>query len=215
MVDAGTERGTHGQPANAGPQQAFEALAGGALAASESRAWTLFERAWPVLFARVQAVLRTQRLPRDLQEDCGQAALTRVWKFRTSYRGATPAELAAWMHRIIHNESARLLQRRAQDPAHLSGSLPIDASTAEEIEGQSSERPDSPLLARDVQTALEQCLAKLDQKHREVIELLYSDHPLTEREAVEVLGVSKSYVHVLRSQALELLAKCLESKGAN
>jgi RNA polymerase sigma factor (sigma-70 family) len=185
-------------------EAAFEELARGGLGGAQDRAWDLVQRAWPEIVGRLEVFLRARRVPADLAEDCGQAVLVRVWRFRSSYRGASPPELAAWMYRITENETARAL--RAAAPA---------AEDESALDVQPDARPDPVELSegRDDLRALAECLAGLDARQREVIELLYADDPRSEREAVDVLGLSKSYVHVLRRKALDHLARCLEGKG--
>lgn len=184
--------------------EAYEELARGGLAGPEPRAWELVQRAWPELVSTLEVFLRARRVPENLAQDCGQAVLARVWRFRSSYRGGTPSELAAWMYRITLNEAARAVTRE--------GPAPEDESA---LESHADARPtaDELIEERDDLRALAECMDALDERQREVVELLYSAEPRTEREAVAVLGVSKSYVNVLRRKALDQLARCLQGKG--
>jgi RNA polymerase sigma factor (sigma-70 family) len=196
-----------------GSSDAFEELAAGGLAAPEARAWALFDRAWPAVLGRVQVFLRSRGVPTFLREDCGQSALVRVWRFRTSYRGSTAPELAAWMYRITQNEAARAIEQWRRE---VSWRRPEPPGAADESLGelaQTGELPGDDAESRDALRALDQCLGGLDERQREVIELLYSGNPLSEREACGILGVSKSYVNTLRQKALAQLARCLEGKG--
>lgn len=188
---------------------AFAALASGALAGPESEAWHLVREAWPEIHGRVRACLAAAGLPLDWREDCGQAVLVRVWRFRSGYRGRSAGELAAWMNRIARNESARALQRAGRIEAHVEPEQAMDLTTVPDPRASPGRRAEQ----RDDLRALEECLAALESRQRQVVELLYADTPLSEREAVEVLGVSKSHVHTLRKQALSALARCLEGKG--
>jgi RNA polymerase sigma factor (sigma-70 family) len=188
------------------PLRALEALASGGLRGPESGAWGLIQAAWPEVIARTGAFLRSMGVPPDSAEDCGQAALLRVWRFRRSYRGSSLPELLGWMYRICRNEAARRLGQRELPTKDIELEPEALASagdpTAQEVE------------AADALRALEACLGELEPRLRELVELLYAEAPLTEREAEEVLGISKSYVNVLRRKALELLGRCLETKGA-
>jgi len=194
-------------------ERALEELAAGALRGPEGRAFRLFETAWPALAPRVAAFLGSLGVRRDSAEDCGQAALLRVWRFRRSYRGASAPELFAWMYAIFRNEAARA----AGGP---SGPLPARGTAGDDqLEPEPTERVLEPdptagaAEARDDLRALEECLATLEEDLRRVVELLYGAAPMTEREAQAVLGISKSYVNVRRRQALEALARCLTGKG--
>ena len=137
-----------------------------------------------------------------LRDDCGQNTLLRIWRARESYRGSSIDELAAWMHRICQREHLRLLDahRRRDDPG---GS---DDAGAEEPADSASERTDT-------RRALERCIAHLEERERAAVELLYSVEAPGERGVATVLGVSKSYVNVLRQRAIGKLRLCLRGKG--
>ncbi len=192
-------------------RSAFDLLAQGALRGNSQRAFSLYEQAWPELWARAQALLRVQGLAFDLREDCGQAALIRVWKFRNGYRGQTAWELAGWMKRIVHNEAARL-EQRAQRDHHVARASGLFDQPQLEPEDRAGE-PGQALETQAALRAMEQCLALLPAQQRAVVELLYDEHAASEREVAEQLELSKSYVNVLRQKALAQLARCLEGKG--
>lgn len=192
---------------------AFEELAGGGLSGGERHAWELLERAWPEVLGRIEVFLRSRRLAADLMEDCGQAVLVRVWRFRTGYRGSSTAELSAWMHRIASNEAARAQRTTSRELALSSASAVAVAPDPLEELPDTRPTPQDLVQSGDELTALEQCLEGLDERMRGVVELLFASEPISEREAAEVLGVSKSYVNVLRQKALAALARCLGKKG--
>lgn len=196
-------------PAAGAPSAALEALASGALAGPERRAWDLLRDAWPEFHGRLRACLAAARLPADLRDDCGQIVAARVWRFRTSYRGASLGELCAWMNRIARNEAARLLARTGRQ----AGQAADEPGEALEAAVEPRRGPAERAEARDDLSALEACLAELEQRARSVVELLYAEPALSEREVEEVLGISKSHVHTLRKQALAALARCLGRKG--
>ena len=53
----------------------------------------------------------------------------------------------------------------------------------------------------------------LEERERAVVELCYAADAATEREVAACLGVSKSWVNVLRQRALLALRNCLIAKG--
>ena len=205
------------------PADPFEALGRGALRGPEETAWELFERAWPGILRRLDAFERSLGVPAEFLEDCGQAVLLRVWRFRAGYRGHSAAELAGWMHMICRNEAARYAERAARAPRAESdlgarGEPGADAPWADRgpVEGAvdaGAVDPTEVVGGEEDRRALEQCLAQLEARPRAVVELLFGAEASTEREAAALLGRSKSYVNDLRRAGLDLLARCLKSKG--
>ncbi len=206
-------RGRSGDDAPPGPEGAFEELAAGGLRAGAEEAWELFERAWPALSRRLGGLLRGLGAREDLREDCGQAALLRVWKARTRYRGTGRGELVAWLRTIAQRELLRLLEMKDRLPTTATDRAEPGEEPAP-LEPASSADPTADEAARaDARGALETCLAELKEAQREVVELLYAADALTEREAAVVLERSKSHVNTLRQQALVALEGCLRRKG--
>ncbi len=198
-------------------EAALDALAAGGLRAEATEAWELFERAWPRVIARLDVFLRSLRVSQDLREDCGQAVLFRVWRSRAGYRGDDRSAFLAWMHQICRREHLRLIEARSRGPRTLGDPIgDEDGEVMDLLERHASEN-DNPTFENaergDTQRALEECIEGLEAKHREVIEVLYSEDPLTEREAARALERSKSHINVLRREALALLERCLAGKG--
>jgi len=198
-------------------ERALEALAAGALRDAPGRAREVFERAWPQLTRHLRIFLQAQGVPGESREDCGQAVLLRVWRSRRTYRGTSTPELLGWIYRISQRERLRMIdtaQRRPSAETDLrrsgeDGPGVVESSPDVARPDEAAERLDELALRR----ALDECIERLPEKQRAVVELLYSAAEWTERDAAGVLGLSKSYVHSLRQDALRKLEACLKSKG--
>ncbi len=186
-------------------------LAAGALRAAEEVAWPLFEAAWGRLERFIRLRLLAGAISRDLLEDCGQNVLARVWLFRTRYRGEGEPEFWGWLRRICDNERRRiqLQNRRRTVPLPDETAAPRDPPLAVHDPAESN------VSLSEEMAGLRECLEKLDDAHRLVIEIIYLEPALTERAAAEVLGCSAAHVHVLKTRGLRLLEACLRRKGVS
>ena len=183
--------------------QALQELARGRLGAGSKAALEAFERAWPSLERHLATFQRALRVPSETWEDCGQAALTRVWMSRSQYRGTTSGEFLAWLYRICQHEHLRSIERASRSqPSVENDDLRSPDSTSSEVEVQ------------DERTALETCIQGLEPEQRQVIELLYSADEPNEREVAVMIDRSKSRVNQLRQSALAALKRCLRRGGS-
>lgn len=195
----------------AGSDSPIALLATGELRVEESHAWKLFEASWGVLERFVRVRLITCGLREKLLDDCGQEVFTRVWRFRTSYRGTTEAEFWCWLRQICDNERRRILSREA---ARATGPLPeLEQEDAGRARMASSENAFNTSVLNENLAGLRACLQHLETRHRQVIELAYFDPMLPERSIAELLGCSASNVHKLKVEGLRFLQACLVRKG--
>jgi RNA polymerase sigma factor (sigma-70 family) len=198
-------------PNESGPTSSIASLAAGTLRGSERSAWKLFEAAWPMLERFVHVRLITRGLPEKLLADCGQEVFTRVWRFRTSYQGATEAEFWRWLRQICDNERRRILRREAaRETGSLSNLDPVETGCAPT---RKQDDAISTTLLNEELVGLQECLHELESGRRRVIELAYFDPVLPERSIAELLGCSPSNVHRLKVEGLRLLQACLARKG--
>lgn len=193
------------------PQQSINQLATGALRGDEVPAWRLLCDAWATLERFVRVRLISCRLPERFVEDCGQEVLTRVWRFRKTYRGTTDATFWRWLRQICDNERRRILGREcARNPRVLTVDDPGLADAAPLV---SPDESVNAAMLSEALVGLRACLRTLDDGRRRVIELAYFDPPLPERSIAELLGCSPSNVHKLKKEGLRLLQACLAGKG--
>ena len=194
-------------------ERAFAELAAGGLRGPEERAWTLVEESWSLISRRIAVFQRALRVSPTIWDDCGQEALLRVWRGRTRYAGTERAQLLAWIFRIVEREHLRLLERGGRDargPRELASAERHDDEEPLLDLAMTSANPTVEAAQKsDSLRALEECLERLLDDRRRVVELLYSVDAPTEREVSAMLGIPKSQVHVLRKAGLEQLAICL------
>ena len=69
------------------------------------------------------------------------------------------------------------------------------------------------VLDRESREKVRDCIERLPATHRKVVELIFLRKELSERAVAAAFGCSPSYVHKVKSQALERLRRCMKSKG--
>ena len=120
-------------------------------------------------------------------------------------KGYKPAyKFSSWIYRIAHNETMNAIKRNR----HQSG---VDIDTLPELsyDPKTAEQLDLNLLQTDVRG----CVARLEPKFREVVQLVYFEE-MKYDEASEVLHVPASTVGVWLKRAKEKLRAICEQKGA-
>jgi len=192
-------------------QKAARTLAEGALRLSGSEAWRVFSIAWPVLERFVRVRLLTARINPQLLEDCGQSVFTRVWNSRKTYRGSSEREFWAWLRRICDNERRRAQSKTARLKSWM---RPLQTDCGAELTAVApDETPAVDAAEREAIRALRDCLGRIDEKQRRVIELIYFRPQLSERAVAEILGCSPSQVHKIKVKAQQQLRACLLRRG--
>jgi RNA polymerase sigma-70 factor, ECF subfamily len=154
--------------------------------------------------------------------DVAQETLLKAHQGFPDFRGATEAELLAWLRRVLARTIADQVRRFAgTEGRRVSRERSIDASVGDSVERSSSALKDvlaadvtSPSLAvskREAGAALADALAALDPDHREVIVL----RNLEERgwaEVAERLGRTPDAARMLWARALARLRPLLEAR---
>ena len=204
--------------ANYDPDRAILRLARGEIAGPPRGAWQLMDHAWPSLTRFVQQRLVYRGAPERSVQDCGQNVFRRVWKYRKGYRGATEAEWWAWVRRITDNELRRYMSSEGRHPLTQTD-LEARAGVAEDesLEPGSNVDRSEPtvdaVIDHESADEIRDCLGRLPKLHRKIVELIYLRGELSERAVAGLLDCSPSYVHKVKSQAIEKLRRCMESKG--
>ena len=198
-------------------RKALEALCAGGLAGPQERAWLLFQEAWPELFRMLKVALRSVGAPPRSWEDLGQTVMVKLWHRRLSFRGRTPGELQAWLTVIARNQMLDERRREAYEPSAASDLTPDpDGSRSKAIEAEPGREPNpaEETGRRQEEQRLGECIARLDDEERLVIEQHYAPFPVSLRSLAEVLRCSATRVRDLHRRALEKLICCLERGGA-
>ncbi len=105
----------------------------------------------------------------DWAEDVLQEAFLTIWRSADSYR-ATLSPPMAWMGLIVRSRALDFLRRRKAERTHLTQE--IDEYLADSLAADLPTPLDT-ALASEQAWALQQCLNKMENKHREVVSLAY------------------------------------------
>jgi RNA polymerase sigma-70 factor (ECF subfamily) len=173
------------------------------------------------------SVLAGAAIGRGLQakvdaSDVAQETLLKAHQGFPDFRGATEAELLAWLRRVLARTIADQVRRYAgTEGRRVSRERSIDASVGDSVERSSAALKDvlaaditSPSMAvskREAGAALADALAALDPDHRQVIVL----RNLEEREWAEVaqrMGRTPDAARMLWARALARLRPLLETR---
>jgi RNA polymerase sigma-70 factor (ECF subfamily) len=153
---------------------------------------TFYERTYQGAYRTALGILRDAPLAADVTQEAYVAAYER----RDQFRGDAPG--AAWLHRIVVNQSLAALRRRR--------------STVREIGVVDAGRPDDARAAAD-RLALFAALGELSPRHRAAVVLRYY-HDYDYATIGRMLGTSSSNVGAMLSRALDRLRSELEPASA-
>ena len=141
---------------------------------------------------------------REWAEDVLQEAFLTIWRIAGDYK-ATLSPPMAWMGLIVRSRGLDFLRRRASDRADMMQEL--DDVVSDTVAGDSPNPMDT-TQASEQAWALHQCLAKLEQKQREVVSLAYL-RDLSHSELAEQLKLPLGTVKTWIRRGLEQLRGCM------
>lgn len=176
-------------------EPAIEAVLAAAADGSE-QAWTdIVERYAPL----VSAVVRRHRLYADDSQDVFQTVWLRLVEHLGSLR--EPRALPGWLVTTTRHECLRVIKARQR-------STPRDPATLAETEDDTgSDDMAEGLVRQERHDALLAAFAELPHRHRQLLQLLLADPPLSYAEIAERLDVSIGSIGPTRSRALERLRR--------
>ena len=137
-------------------------------------------------------------------EDALQETFLQVWRSAGDYRAALSPPMA-WLGLIVRSRSLDCLRRRNAERAHLTDE--IDDAMADTVEGDSPNPMDTTLASQQA-WALHQCLAKLENRQREVVSLAYL-RDLSHSELAEQLSLPLGTVKTWIRRGLDQLRTCM------
>ncbi len=140
---------------------------------------------------------------RDWAEDVLQETYLAIWRVAPQYRAALSPPMA-WMGLIVRSRALDFLRRRRAERTHLTDEL--DDEMAHSLAGD-----DSPLAtaqASEQAFALHQCLARLEQRQRQVVSLAYL-RDLSHGELSAKLQLPLGTVKTCIRRGLEQLRQCM------
>jgi RNA polymerase sigma-70 factor (ECF subfamily) len=152
-------------------------------------------------------------------EDLAQEALLRAFVGLARFRGA--ASFSTWMYRIASNLCVDALRRRQRDETRrLELDAPMDSGDTEMAREvpDAGPTPDETLEARELQRNLEEAIAALSPKLREVV-VLFDVVGVPYEQIAQIvgcpLGTVKSRLFNARMQLREALRPYVEGKDAS
>lgn len=141
---------------------------------------------------------------RELAEDVLQEAFMSIWRNAPDFNAALSPPMA-WMGLIVRSRALDLLRRRAAERMHLRED--IDDGLADTLDGEGP-TPQDTALASEQAWALNQCLARLERKQRELVNLAYM-RDLSHSELASQLQLPLGTVKTWIRRGLEQLRLCM------
>lgn len=141
---------------------------------------------------------------RELAEDVLQEAFLNIWRSAPDY-SATLSPPLAWMGLIVRSRALDLLRRRAAERTHLTQE--IDETLADKLAGEGPTPLDT-AQASEQARALNQCLGRLENKQREVVNLAYM-RDLSHSELASQLQLPLGTVKTWIRRGLDQLRQCM------
>jgi RNA polymerase sigma factor (sigma-70 family) len=137
-------------------------------------------------------------------EDALQETFLHIWRSAGDYRASLSPPMA-WLGLIVRSRSLDYLRRRSTERTHLTDE--IDDVMSDTMEGNSPNPMDTTLASQQA-WALHQCLAKLENRQREVVSLAYL-RDLSHSELAEQLSLPLGTVKTWIRRGLDQLRTCM------
>lgn len=161
--------------------------------------------AMQVLYGRhhVRVYRFALRLVRKEQvaEDLISEVFLDVWRQAGKFEGRSA--VSTWLLAITRFKALSALRRKKD--------AELDDETAAAIE-DTSDNPEVAVAKKDTGNALRNCLARLSQDHREIVDLVYY-HEKSVEEVAEIVGIPENTVKTRLFYARKKLAELLKEAG--
>lgn len=141
---------------------------------------------------------------REWAEDVLQEAFLNIWRSAGDYRASLSPPMA-WLGLIVRSRGLDLLRRRKADRGHLTQEL--DDTLADTLAGDAPSPMDTAQASQQA-WALHQCLARLDNRQREVVSLAYI-RDLSHSELSEQLKLPLGTVKTWIRRGLDQMRQCM------
>jgi RNA polymerase sigma-70 factor (ECF subfamily) len=161
--------------------------------------------AMQVLFARhhvrmyrfVLRLVRNEATAEDLISD----VFLDVWRQAGKFEGRSA--VSTWMLSIARFKALSALRRRPEQE--------LDDETAQAIEDHADD-PEVALAKKDKGSVLRQCLTRLSEEHREIVDLVYY-HEKSVEEVARIVGIPEATVKTRMFYARKKLSELLKEQG--
>jgi RNA polymerase sigma-70 factor (ECF subfamily) len=141
---------------------------------------------------------------RELAEDVLQEAFLNIWRSAPDYNASLSPPMA-WMGLIVRSRALDLLRRRAAERVHLTQEM--DEVLADTLDG-GGPTPLDTAQASEQAWAMNQCLSRLESKHRELVNLAYM-RDLSHSELASQLKLPLGTVKTWLRRGLDQLRLCM------
>jgi RNA polymerase sigma factor (sigma-70 family) len=163
---------------------------------------SLYDASSPRLYGLALRILGR----RELAEEVLQESFVAIWHHAGEYESALSAPMT-WMTTIVRNRAFDLLRRSRHDAA-------VDAEAMQEqaLDGLSMTPPATLQMSGEAQ-ALADCMAALEDRHRQVVGMAFF-HDLSHGDVAQKLALPLGTVKTWIRRSLARLHACLSARGA-
>lgn len=143
---------------------------------------------------------------RELAEEVLQESFVAIWHHAVDYQGGLSAPMT-WMATIVRNRAFDVLRR-----ARSEGMADADGDTLASLPDLAATPADRMQMSSEAQ-ALADCMAALEEKHREVVGMAFF-HDLSHSDVADKLTLPLGTVKTWIRRSLARLHACLSARGA-
>ncbi|QOL51962.1 sigma-70 family RNA polymerase sigma factor [Massilia litorea] len=163
---------------------------------------SLYDASSPKLYGLALRILGR----RELAEEVLQESFVAIWHHAVDYESALSAPMT-WMTTIVRNRAFDVLRRTRNDDTDT-----IDGAALESIADLAATPAERLQMSREAQ-ALADCMATLEERHREVIGMAFF-HDLSHSDVADKLTLPLGTVKTWIRRSLARLHSCLSARGA-
>jgi RNA polymerase sigma-70 factor (ECF subfamily) len=161
---------------------------------------SLYEASSPRLYGLALRILGR----RELAEEVVQESFVAIWHHASEYESALSAPMT-WMTTIVRNRAFDQLRRTRHDAG-------MDADALESLADLAATPADRLQMSSEAQ-ALADCMAALEEKHREAVGMAFF-HDLSHSDVAQKLALPLGTVKTWIRRSLLRLHSCLSARGA-
>lgn len=163
----------------------------------------LYDASSPKLYGLALRILGR----RELAEEVLQESFVAIWHHAAEYESALSAPMT-WMTTIVRNRAFDVLRRTRAD-----GEDSVSDNRTLEALADLAATPADRLQMSSQAQALADCMAALEEKHREVVGMAFF-HDLSHSDVAEKLTLPLGTVKTWIRRSLARLHACLSARGA-
>lgn len=166
---------------------------------------SLYEASSPRLYGLALRILGR----RELAEEVVQESFVAIWHHAAEYESALSAPMT-WMTTIVRNRAFDILRRNRSEAA--GDAQVLDSHALDAMGALSITLADTLQMSGEAQ-ALADCLAALEEKHRQVVGMAFF-HDLSHSDVAHKLTLPLGTVKTWIRRSLARLHACLSARGA-